>query len=129
MSAHELWLRVPRNVIAERGFGVTHLPRDRAAYLTGTGWTIDPLSGYLCPRVKADLTGSLAFADVTSDYSACAPFMVSDGTYPAALSHTAAAAFTVEGRDQESGLGGKNRGWDAASHDQFQASGRAGSGA
>ena len=100
MSAHELWLRVPRNVIAERGFGVTHLPRDRAAYLTGTGWTIDPLSGYLCPRVKADLTGSLAFADVTSDYSACAPFMVSDGTYPAALSHTAAAAFTLTTADE-----------------------------
>jgi len=93
MPAHELWLKVPRNVVYERGFGVTHKPGDVKDRLTGTAYWIDPLTGFACPKVtwSAADAYTLVLSGAAGDWV--------QGTVPTTTVrwdiHTAAGAFTA----------------------------------
>lgn len=93
MPAHQLWLKVPRNVVYERGFGVTHKPGDVTDRLTGTAYWIDPLTGFACPKVTWSADDAYTF-----DLSGAAADWV-QGTVPNTTArwdiHTASGDFTA----------------------------------
>jgi len=71
MPAHQLWLKVPRNVVFERGFGIQHKPGDVKDDLSGAAHSIDPLTGFACPKVTWSAEDPLNWSlsgDPVADY-------------------------------------------------------------
>ncbi len=55
---HQLWLKVGRTVVYERGYGLTHVPGNVSDYLSapeGSTFAIDPLTGYACAEPEWSL--------------------------------------------------------------------------
>lgn len=97
--ADSLWLQLPRDRVTERGYGVTHLPRDVVRNLTGE-FAIDPLTGYACARVVPSMDDAYDWATGGSDdYLVSTPWALPGGGFGDAISHRATGSFTITSSD------------------------------
>ncbi|MBI2302287.1 MAG: hypothetical protein HYU66_25570 [Armatimonadetes bacterium] len=86
MSANELWLRLPRDRMTERGYGVTHKPGDVARKLSGT-FEIDPVTGFACCPVDFSMTDPSGWDGLGEDFLESEPFLGEGDVYTTAWSH------------------------------------------
>lgn len=96
----QFWLKLGREKILRRGFGVTQLPADVAGSLSGR-FEIDPLTGYATPRLVLSMGEAVVLTPAVGaagDWLESAAFMDPDGQYRWAWSYREPASeWALEG--------------------------------
>jgi len=89
--AHQLLLKVARDVPSEIGFGFTHVPGDVRANLIGD-FDIEPFTGFACPRT---IFGSAVAWPALSNFATSYAFVAPGPTYLAGVARTATGTWSI----------------------------------
>lgn len=107
--SHQLWLRMDRDRVTERGFGITHTPGDVVEILHGD-FEIEPVSGFACAKPDYSLEAPLDWTYQYGAFVEVAPFAgdpgdESDLPWPTVWSHRETGNFEFETVELPAGAG------------------------